>query len=146
MSRNDRLLSYLVLHDDHLIAILRSIPMTEKLTVLEEIMLELRPNCEHCNKMLSPDATDAMICSFECTFCLDCVKNVLHEVCPNCGGNFCQRPMRPSKNWGNNNDLSHYPARIDPIYKPVDLATHAKLRRAQEHFYVDLAVKNQAPA
>ena len=58
-------------------------------------MLELRPSCECCDKDLPPAATDAMICTFECTFCRDCVDNRLKGVCPNCGGNFSQRPIRP---------------------------------------------------
>ena len=49
-------------------------------------MLELRPNCEHCNRALPPASTSAMICSYECTFCRDCVVDVLDDVCPNCGG------------------------------------------------------------
>ena len=59
-------------------------------------MLELRPSCECCNKDLPPAATDAMICSFECTFCAECVDTRLHDVCPNCGGNFAPRPIRPA--------------------------------------------------
>jgi hypothetical protein len=59
-------------------------------------MLELRPNCECCNKDLPPDAPDAMICTYECTFCADCVKSRLDGVCPNCGGNFAPRPIRPA--------------------------------------------------
>jgi hypothetical protein len=58
-------------------------------------VLELRPNCEYCDKDLPPDATDARICSFECTFCADCVEHVLQNVCPNCGGGFAPRPIRP---------------------------------------------------
>ena len=58
-------------------------------------MLELRPNCECCDKDLPPDALDAMICTYECTFCADCVANVLHGRCPNCGGGFAPRPVRP---------------------------------------------------
>ncbi len=58
-------------------------------------MLELRPSCECCDKDLPPAATDAMICSFECTFCRDCVDTRLNGVCPNCGGNFTPRPIRP---------------------------------------------------
>src|SRR5262245_29595535 len=61
--------------------------------------LELRPNCEFCDKDLPPDATDARICSFECTFCADCVETKLHNVCPNCGGGFVERPIRPAKEW-----------------------------------------------
>jgi hypothetical protein len=58
-------------------------------------VLELRPNCEACDKDLPPDAAEARICSFECTFCRDCVADVLHGVCPNCGGGFVPRPIRP---------------------------------------------------
>jgi hypothetical protein len=59
-------------------------------------MLELRPNCERCNKALPPDATDAMICSYECTFCASCVEHELGGKCPNCSGDFAPRPMRRS--------------------------------------------------
>ncbi|MBZ9681028.1 MULTISPECIES: DUF1272 domain-containing protein [unclassified Mesorhizobium] len=59
-------------------------------------MLELRPNCECCDKDLPPEATDARICTFECTFCAGCVESVLGSVCPNCGGNFTARPIRPA--------------------------------------------------
>lgn len=59
-------------------------------------MLELRPNCECCDKDLPPSAEDAMICTFECTFCRSCVDTVLKGVCPNCGGNFAARPIRPA--------------------------------------------------
>ena len=65
-------------------------------------MLELRPNCECCNKDLPPAATDAMICTFECTFCRDCVETKLNGVCPNCGGNFAPRPIRPAAELVNN--------------------------------------------
>ena len=58
-------------------------------------MLELRPNCEWCDKDLPPDATDARICSYECTYCADCVENVLHNVCATCGGGLVPRPIRP---------------------------------------------------
>ncbi len=57
-------------------------------------MLELRPNCECCDRDLPPDAA-AMICTFECTFCPDCAAGVLKGECPNCGGNFAPRPIRP---------------------------------------------------
>ena len=59
-------------------------------------MLELRPTCEHCRCALPPESPEAWICSFECTFCGDCVENVLRNVCPNCGGNFSPRPIRPA--------------------------------------------------
>lgn len=60
--------------------------------------LELRPNCEFCDKDLPPDAAEARICTFECTFCADCVAK-LHNVCPNCGGGFEKRPIRPRMEW-----------------------------------------------
>ncbi len=62
-------------------------------------MLEMRPTCEQCDKALPPDATDAMICSFECTFCRVCVDGELQGVCPNCGGGFSPRPVRPDAYW-----------------------------------------------
>jgi hypothetical protein len=58
-------------------------------------VLELRPNCECCDRDLPPDSADAMICTYECTWCRDCADNVLHGVCPNCGGNLQPRPVRP---------------------------------------------------
>jgi hypothetical protein len=58
-------------------------------------MLALRPNCECCDKDLPPDSAEARICTFECTFCASCVEGVLKGVCPNCGGNFVARPVRP---------------------------------------------------
>lgn len=60
-------------------------------------MLELRPNCECCDIDLPPDSTEAMICTFECTFCKTCVETRLNQTCPNCGGNFVSRPIRPAE-------------------------------------------------
>ncbi|MFK7837897.1 MAG: DUF1272 domain-containing protein [Sulfitobacter sp.] len=59
-------------------------------------MLELRPNCEMCDCDLPPDADNARICTYECTFCARCVDEVLHNVCPNCAGGFVPRPIRPA--------------------------------------------------
>jgi hypothetical protein len=59
-------------------------------------VLELRPNCECCDRDLPPGSTEAMICTYECTFCRDCVETRLHGRCPNCGGNFVPRPIRPA--------------------------------------------------
>jgi len=67
-------------------------------------MLELRPNCECCDKDLPPDSREAMICTFECTFCADCASNVFGGACPNCGGEFSPRPVRPAAR------LEKYPA------------------------------------
>jgi hypothetical protein len=90
-------------------------------------MLELRPTCEHCNKPLPPASTDALICSFECTFCRDCVEQVLEGVCPNCGGGFVPRPVRPAHDWKNGNFLGRHPATTKPTYKPVDRTAHREL-------------------
>lgn len=90
-------------------------------------MLELRPTCEHCNKSLAPDATDAMICSFECTYCRDCVQTHLNHTCPNCGGGFTSRPIRPQQNWRNGNCLENYPASEKVVHKPVDFDAHRQL-------------------
>ena len=59
-------------------------------------MLELRPNCEWCDRDLPPESPDAMICTYECTWCSDCVETNLQGVCPNCGGNLERRPVRPA--------------------------------------------------
>jgi hypothetical protein len=59
-------------------------------------MLALRPNCECCDRDLPPESMDARICSYECTFCAECVEMRLGGVCPNCGGGFVARPIRPA--------------------------------------------------
>ncbi|MFT4100793.1 MAG: DUF1272 domain-containing protein [Burkholderiaceae bacterium] len=59
-------------------------------------MLDLRPNCECCDKDLPADASDARICSFECTFCASCADTRLRGACPNCGGELVARPRRPA--------------------------------------------------
>ena len=61
-------------------------------------MLELRPNCEWCDRDLPPESREAMICTYECTYCTNCVETVLHNVCPTCGGGFVPRPIRPRVN------------------------------------------------
>jgi uncharacterized protein len=87
-------------------------------------MLELRPTCENCNRDLPPDCTDAMICTFECTFCRTCVDNVLENVCPNCGGGFCSRPVRPFSNWKGDYYLGAYPASTAIKHRPVKADHH----------------------
>ena len=88
-------------------------------------MLELRPTCEHCNKALPPASAEARICSYECTFCAACVENVLSNVCPNCGGGFVPRPVRPAQNRKNNNCLDKDPASTKVKHRPVDPVVHA---------------------
>jgi hypothetical protein len=88
-------------------------------------MLELRPTCENCNKALPPDAPDARICTYECTFCAACVDGVLANVCPNCGGGFERRPVRPARNWKGDNYLGKDPASTTVRHRPVDVDAHA---------------------
>ena len=87
-------------------------------------MLELRPTCEHCNKALPPASLDARICSYECTFCAVCVEHVLGNVCPNCGGGFTARPIRPAHNWKGDNHLGEDPAATRVKHRRVDPALH----------------------
>lgn len=93
-------------------------------------MLELRPVCENCNKALPPDSVEARICSYECTFCAACVENVLENVCPNCGGGFVPRPIRPAHNWKSDNYLGKDPASSKIRHRPVDAAAHAQFAAA----------------
>jgi hypothetical protein len=93
-------------------------------------MLELRPTCEHCNTALPPSASNAMICSFECTFCSSCVDEVLAGVCPNCGGNFCPRPIRPAQDRKGGNSLLSYPAATKVKHRPVDVEAHRAFSEA----------------
>ena len=89
-------------------------------------MLELRPTCENCDKALPPASLEARICSYECTFCASCVDNVLENVCPNCGGGFVPRPIRPATNRNGGNFLGNDPAKITVKHRPVDVETHAR--------------------
>ena len=89
-------------------------------------MLELRPTCENCNKLLPPDSPEARICSYECTFCAACVESVLGNVCPNCAGGFTPRPIRPKTNWKGDNYLGKDPASSKVRHRPVNSAAHAR--------------------
>ncbi len=84
-------------------------------------MLEIRLNCENCDKELRPNSNEAMICTFECTFCINCVQNILKNVCPNCGGGFEKRPVRPKQL------LIKYPPTKERIFKPIDKKKFEKL-------------------
>lgn len=90
-------------------------------------MLALRPTCEHCNKALPPHSTEALICSYECTFCASCAHEVLHNVCPKCWGGLQQRPIRPQE------QLAKHPASTLVVHKPVDLAKHQALLARYAH-------------
>lgn len=84
-------------------------------------MLDLRPNCEKCDRDLPPESTLAMICTFECTFCRDCVEQALHNVCPNCGGGLTPRPIRPSAK------RERFPPSTKRVGPKFDATTHAQL-------------------
>jgi hypothetical protein len=75
-------------------------------------MLQLRPGCECCDRDLPGDSPDAMICSFECTFCRACAEGRLGGRCPNCGGELVRRPPRPADR------LARYPASTERVFKP----------------------------
>jgi uncharacterized protein len=79
-------------------------------------MLELRPNCECCDRDLPPESCEARICSFECTFCVACAEHRLGGHCPNCGGELLVRPRRPAA------VLRQYPASTRRVYKPEGCA------------------------
>jgi uncharacterized protein len=74
-------------------------------------MLALRPNCECCDIDLPPDSAAARICTFECTFCADCAETRLGGICPNCGGDFVRRPIRPA------GLLGKYPPQTERVNK-----------------------------
>ena len=89
-------------------------------------MLALKPNCELCDRDLPPDSEAAMICSYECTFCEDCVRRVLQDVCPNCGGNFSHRPIRPAQEHRAGVSLAQQPASVERVISQLsrsDIAT-----------------------
>ncbi len=77
-------------------------------------MLEIRQCCENCGKNLPNDSNEAMICTYECTFCDTCVEHILENVCPNCGGGFEKRPTRPKS------QLIKHPVRNDKVFKPLE--------------------------
>ena len=88
-------------------------------------MLEIRPNCELCDCKLAPNSSAAQICSYECTFCSDCVRDILENVCPNCGGGFEPRPIRPVNERRQGVSLLHHPASTQPVHSPY---SHEQIR------------------
>ncbi len=82
-------------------------------------MLEIRPNCECCDRDLPPSSQEAMICTFECTFCRECADKTFKGRCPNCGGELVRRPIRPAEK------LDRFPASSQRIMKRHEgCATH----------------------
>ena len=93
-------------------------------------MLQLRPNCELCDTDLPADSVAARICSYECTFCNDCVEQILHNVCPNCGGGFVPRPIRPSTARRSGVSLALQPAaeqRVQSKYSRTEIEEFVQL-------------------
>ena len=82
-------------------------------------MLELRPNCECCDRDLPPESTEARICSFECTFCASCAEAALGGRCPNCGGELVSRPRRPA------GALARHPASTTRVVKAASCGSPA---------------------
>lgn len=84
-------------------------------------MLEIRQCCENCGKNLPNESNEAMICSYECTFCCECVGQILENVCPNCGGGFEKRPTRPHL------QLEKCPMRTDKVFKPTKINKYLEI-------------------
>jgi len=84
-------------------------------------MLEIRLHCENCEIPLPNDSSEAMICAYECTYCANCVENILMNVCPNCGGGFEKRPTRPKAL------LLKHPPRKDKVINPVNIEKFEKV-------------------
>lgn len=92
-------------------------------------MLVLKPNCELCDKDLPPESLHARICSYECTFCAGCVEQALENVCPNCGGGFVARPIRPAREWRKGVSLYQQVAsaeRVNTEYSPAQISAFAQ--------------------
>jgi hypothetical protein len=93
------------------------------------VALDLRPNCKYCDKDLPANATEARICTYECTFCADCVERVLTNVCPNCGGGFAHCPIRPAREWRPGLSLAKRPASTKRFHlscAPDEIATFVR--------------------
>lgn len=88
-------------------------------------MLQMRPSCEHCGAELPMNASGARSCTFECTFCAACARDLLGDVCPNCSGELLPRPLRPMALW------EAAPASTERVEGAVDLDTHAGRRAAR---------------
>ena len=91
--------------------------------------LQLRPNCEYCDRDLPPASALARICSYECTFCAECVEQKLHNVCPNCGGGFVARPIRPATEWRPGLSVAKRPPSSELVhlsYSPEEIEAHSR--------------------
>jgi hypothetical protein len=95
-------------------------------------MLQLRPVCENCGKNLPNEASDAMICTFECTYCAECAINLFNNVCPNCGGGFEKRPTRPTE-CVTHQCIANFPAETNLKLRPVNLLNFEWLKKHYEN-------------
>jgi hypothetical protein len=95
--------------------------------------LQLRPNCEFCDRDLPPDSPLARICTYECTFCADCVERELQDVCPNCGGGFAPRPIRPATEWRPGLSLAKRPPSPTRVQLSYGVAEIVELRERLKH-------------
>ena len=102
------------------LAISNRLPQDGKALKARTTMLDLRPNCECCDRDLPPDSAEARICSYECTFCRDCAEKLLGGICPNCGGELVRRPVRPAAR------LARNPASTRRVVKPEGCARVAQ--------------------
>ena len=98
----------------------------------------MRPSCENCDKPLPNESSEAMICTYECTFCEDCVTNELKNVCPNCGGGFEKRPTRPNTCL-TPNCVTNDPVSTTKKHRPINWE---KFKIIQETF-VDIHPRNR---
>ena len=74
-------------------------------------MLELRPNCECCDRDLPPQSPDARICTFECTFCADSRRRRARRRLSQLRRQFRGSPIRPAAM------LKKYPASACRVLK-----------------------------
>lgn len=102
-------------------------------------MLELRPNCELCDKDLPPESAEARICTYECTYCADCATGSLRNVCPKCGGGFERRPVRPRRSWNPDRrlGLGVHPASTRRVHTPFSEPEIEEVVASVEHLAPD---------
>jgi len=100
-------------------------------------MLEIRPNCECCDKDLLPTSNDAMICTYECTFCKNCVAEILANVCPNCGGGFTPRPIRPKLARRKGTSIEYQPASMERVHTKYSIEELKEFSSSVKHIAPD---------
>ena len=89
-------------------------------------MLEMRPNCECCDKDLPADVAGAYMCSFECTFCDACATSTLKGRCPNCGGGLVADPCVRAPCWPGSRQASTERSRPTVVSRASQPARHPR--------------------